>query len=263
MRSAIPAWRIFCFARTSLWPIVAGETRNADAICAASSPSTVCSIKGARMPASIAGCAGEHQSQPVVGNSCFLLRGFKSFAHALQLLGCCFAATAPTRHVEKLAPRHSQQPRFRISRAGLLRPIGEGRCESFRKRVLGRRHVARAGSQKRDELAVTAARRCIRRCVSLRAAVVVLHRYIAHMGRTSTVPWPAPGQRAAQLMAASRSGTSIRKYPPSCSFDSINGPSRTLGFPSTTRTRVDDELGPSRPDALRAPALVSASAYAM
>ena len=44
-------------ARTSRWPIVAGATRKAEAIVAASKPSTVCRISGARMPASIAGCA--------------------------------------------------------------------------------------------------------------------------------------------------------------------------------------------------------------
>ena len=33
--------------------------------------------------------------------------------------------------------------------------------------------------------------------------------YIVQTGRTSTVPWLAPGQRAAQERAASRSGTSI------------------------------------------------------
>ncbi len=38
-------------------PIAAGEVRNAPAMRFASRPSTACSISGARMPASIAGCA--------------------------------------------------------------------------------------------------------------------------------------------------------------------------------------------------------------
>ena len=49
--------RIFCFARERRCPIVAGATRNADAMVAASKPRIVCRISGARMPASIAGCA--------------------------------------------------------------------------------------------------------------------------------------------------------------------------------------------------------------
>ena len=53
----MPACLIFDFARTSRWPIVAGETRKADAIAAASKPRMVCSISGARMAGSIAGWA--------------------------------------------------------------------------------------------------------------------------------------------------------------------------------------------------------------
>ena len=44
-------------ARTSRWPIVAGETRKAEAIVAASKPRIVCRISGARTLASIAGWA--------------------------------------------------------------------------------------------------------------------------------------------------------------------------------------------------------------
>ena len=53
----MPACRILSLARTSRLPIAAGEVRNAEAIVFASSPSTTCSISGARMPASMAGCA--------------------------------------------------------------------------------------------------------------------------------------------------------------------------------------------------------------
>jgi hypothetical protein len=44
-------------ARTSRWPSVEGAVRKAPAMRAASSPSTVCSISGARAAASMAGCA--------------------------------------------------------------------------------------------------------------------------------------------------------------------------------------------------------------
>jgi len=53
----MPAWRMRLFARTRRWPIVAGATRNAEAIAAASKPSTTCRMSGARTPSSIAGCA--------------------------------------------------------------------------------------------------------------------------------------------------------------------------------------------------------------
>jgi len=50
-----PASRIFVFARTSRCDIVAGATRNAPAMRAPSSPSTVCSMRGVRAASSIAG----------------------------------------------------------------------------------------------------------------------------------------------------------------------------------------------------------------
>jgi hypothetical protein len=45
------------FARTSRCAMAGAGTANAVAMCAASRPSTVCSISGVRMPASMAGCA--------------------------------------------------------------------------------------------------------------------------------------------------------------------------------------------------------------
>src|SRR5262249_2403286 len=53
----IPEARILRLARTSRCPIVVGGTRNACAMRAASSPSTVCSISGVCRAGSIAGCA--------------------------------------------------------------------------------------------------------------------------------------------------------------------------------------------------------------
>jgi hypothetical protein len=51
----MPASRILAFTRTSRWLIVAGATRKAEAILAASRPSTVCSISGVRAASSMAG----------------------------------------------------------------------------------------------------------------------------------------------------------------------------------------------------------------
>jgi hypothetical protein len=44
--------------------------------------------------------------------------------------------------------------------------------------------------------------------------------YIGQIGRTSIAPCCAAGHRAAHEIAASRSGASIRKYPPNCSLTS-------------------------------------------
>ena len=61
-RKGIAASRILFFARTSCWLIAAGETRNADAIRAASTPRTVCNINGVCAEGSIAGCAQTKRS---------------------------------------------------------------------------------------------------------------------------------------------------------------------------------------------------------
>jgi hypothetical protein len=53
MRAAL----IFSFARLSRWPMVPGATRKAEAMRAASMPSTVCSISGVCMAGAIAGWA--------------------------------------------------------------------------------------------------------------------------------------------------------------------------------------------------------------
>ena len=58
----MPASRMRALARTSRCPIAAGATRNAEAIRAASRPSTVCSIKGARAAGSINGWAQTNMS---------------------------------------------------------------------------------------------------------------------------------------------------------------------------------------------------------
>ncbi len=100
--------------------------------------------------------------------------------------------------VDLPATRDSQQPPFGIVRDAILRPIDESGGEGFGKRILCPRHVARACGEKGDELAVAFARH-------------PFERYIGQIGRTSTMPWLAPGQREAHEMAASRSGTSIRK----------------------------------------------------
>jgi len=55
MAKAMPASRIFALGRTNRWPIVAGATRKAEAMRAATSPSTVYSISGVRAAASVAG----------------------------------------------------------------------------------------------------------------------------------------------------------------------------------------------------------------
>lgn len=61
-RNGMRASRIRRLARTRRWAMVGAGTTNAAAMSAASTPSTVCSMSGVRMPASIAGCAQTNMS---------------------------------------------------------------------------------------------------------------------------------------------------------------------------------------------------------
>src|SRR6185503_1301826 len=84
------------------------------------------------------------------------------------------------------------------------------------------------------------------------------------IGRTST---SLPGHDFATAIAASRSGTSMSAYPPTCSFDSMNGPSLTFICPLTRRTVVAVLLFMSSspplmtPFAVRSPHHLPISAY--
>ncbi len=153
-------------------------------------------------------------------------------------------------HVNHFAARHSQEPPLRICRTPRNRPIRQRRGERLGKRIFRGSHIPRTRRQKRDQLSIAPPRhsfRCRARLLVTRIHIgrshapavqpqalclsptggspahwkcvaglsanhwsPVTNRYIDHTGRTSTVPWLAPGHRAAQEIAASRSATSIR-----------------------------------------------------
>jgi hypothetical protein len=80
--------------------------------------------------------------------------------------------TASARDIDHLSAGDGQQPRFRVRRTAIPRPIRQGRNERFRQGVVGGRHIPRAGREKGDELAVTAARDRISGARRLRVAFV-------------------------------------------------------------------------------------------
>ncbi len=114
------------------------------------------------------------------------------------------AAGAPAAGaVDQPPARDRHQPCLRAARDAAGGPVGERGGEGIGQRVLRRRDIAAARRQEGDQLAVAAARHrlgCFRGC----------WHYMVQIGRTSIAPTLAPGQRAAQDSAASRSGTSIR-----------------------------------------------------
>ena len=114
--------------------------------------------------------AGEHQPKTPVGNLRGRRRGVSPSATSAPLIGRDFAScavAAPNRWSCAAPPSAATLP---DSRAAIQRPIGERRRECLRQRVLGRGHIARAGGEKGDELAVAAARHRFRRVPGLLVA---------------------------------------------------------------------------------------------
>ena len=159
----MPACLIFAFARTSRWPIVAGATRNAEAIAAASKPRMVCSISGARTVGSIAGCAQANirprRSSGIAASSIVSPSSSASRRTWSQRLA---ARAPPTGRVDQPAPRHRQQPRLGIVRDAGGGPVGQRRGKRVGQRILGAGHIAGTRRKEGDQLAVAAARSCSR-----------------------------------------------------------------------------------------------------
>src|SRR5688572_24683159 len=76
------------------------------------------------------------------------------------------------------------------------------------------------------------------RPVRLRSSNLQLYDPGDHKGRISIEPYFAVGIFSAQRIASSRSLQSTRKYPPSCSCVSANGPSVIMVLSFRTRTVV-------------------------
>ena len=219
-RGCRPA-RILVLARTRRLAIAAGETRKAEAMRPASRPSTTCSISGARIAGLERGVGAGEEQRRAAGRAGRARprrrRAPRRGARASPAARGAGAAAAVA--VDQPAPGDGHQPGLGVVRAAARRPVGERGGEGVGERVLGRRHVAAARGEQGHELAVAAARdgvgrlarRALRRGARDRSAGSRPRvRYIAQTGRSSTTPWLAVGQRAAQAIAASRSGASIR-----------------------------------------------------
>src|SRR6185436_7915767 len=139
--------------------------------------------------------------------------------------------------VDRPVARGRHDPGAGVVRDPRRRPAIDRRRERVLYRVLGALQVAEDAGQDGD-----APRPFL--CIDRRQPIG--QRTIN--GRISSVPYSAAGTRAAMRIASSRSGRSVTKIPPSCSFVSANGPSVTIVSPSTTRTTLAvDASESSRP----------------
>ena len=153
--------------------MVAGDTRNAEPMVAASKPRIVCRMSGARMPGSIAGWAQANISErrwsgmdggperELVGQLVGQFLG-EFLGEKLQMGDGGLAAVAPPYRVDRAAPRDGEQPAFGIVGNAAPIPVGERGGEGVGERILGARDIAAARGEEGHQLAVAAARHRLR-----------------------------------------------------------------------------------------------------
>ena len=116
-RTGLPASLILVLARDSRRPMAAGLTRKADAMRIALRPSTVCSISGVCMAASIAGCAQTNSSfSRSSGNSVVVINGAGLLGGQDEVRHRLLADRRAAGHVDRASPRHCEQPGVGIVR---------------------------------------------------------------------------------------------------------------------------------------------------
>ncbi len=119
-----------------------------------------------------------------------------------------FGSPLAAHPVEEPVPRGDEKPRFGRAGNAVDRPAFQGPRERVGERVLGRADATATPREKREQLSITLARSAFDGVVRGRGAVHTATGMGA-IGRTSTVPLLAHGQRAAQAIALSISGTSM------------------------------------------------------
>jgi hypothetical protein len=137
--------------------MVAGETRKADAMVAASKGLQHQRRPDAALDRRVG--ASEHQAQALIRNlrlGCH--NGLQFLCHQPQMVRSALAAAPPPDSIDQLAPRHRHQPRFGARWDSAHRPIDQGGGEGIGQGVLRGRHIPGAGREKGDQLAVTPAR---------------------------------------------------------------------------------------------------------
>src|SRR6266481_9190249 len=127
-----------------------------------------------------------------------------------------------THKVDKRVARRRQQPGLRILWQAVSRPSRERFDQRVAEGVLRARHIARVcgkvGYKASIGLAGYALDPPMRVVLAGSAHSVIRRLHSGVSGRTSTAPYEAAGQRAAQSSAASSEGSSKMVNPPSCSL---------------------------------------------
>ena len=145
--------------------------------------------------------AREDQLEPLVGNHSLLVGGER--LHTCEQLGLAGEGLLTANPVDRPVPRGCDDPGAGVPRRPLPRPQLGSTHEGVLDRVLGEVEVAEDASEDRD---------AARTFVAVGAGEVVYAPFpgCSTTGRTSIVPEPAAGMRAAQSIASSSESASMR-----------------------------------------------------
>src|SRR5207237_10463126 len=170
----------------------------------------------------------------------------------LQLGDLFLVSLLAPQPVDALAARRGHEPGAGVVRNAFAGPMLECRNKRVLDALLGEVEVTEPLGERRGEpsgLLVEDRGHRVARDLGVQCTTI---------GRTSTSP---PGQLFAIEIAASRSGTSIMMKPPTCSLDSIKGPSVTFMVPFCRRTVVAGSFRRSSSPPLPVPLVLSSSSY--
>ena len=143
--------------------------------------------------------------------SAFSGRGLELVGHQLQVLLPRGSGLAAPYRVGLPPAGDGQQPGVRVLRHAVDRPRAQRRRKGVAQRILGARHVARAGGKEGDEAAIAFAGHPLGGAAGLVGMAHFQLPCASTTGRISIEPYLLEGQRLAQAIASSRSGTVTKK----------------------------------------------------
>ena len=154
--NGMPASLILALARDRRRPIASGLTRKAEAMRIALRPSTVCSISGVCIAASIGGMgADEQQFQPLVAEALCGPHGAPRLRRRRMSGRLGLLADAAWRAASiRAPPRHGQQPGLGIVGNAVARPDRRGGVEGVGKRSLRTPRCRASGREEGEQPAI-------------------------------------------------------------------------------------------------------------
>ena len=138
-------------------------------------------------------------------------RGLELVGHPRQMLLARSSGLASPYRVGLPPPGDREQPGVRVLWHAVDRPRPKRLRKGVAERILGARHVARPGRKEGDEAAIALAGHPLGGAAGLVGMAHFQLPCASTTGRISIEPYLLEGQRLAQAIASSRSGTVTKK----------------------------------------------------